>query len=85
MAPNVISGSPPAVGRRRVNFEQMLARFPEGTLARMDAAAAEGETRSDLLRVAIERELKRRENADQSVQEQPARKSRTVPKSLRTE
>ena len=58
---NVISGIPVRVGRKQINHEQMPARFPEGTLARMDAVLDEGEKRSDLIREAVERELKRRE------------------------
>ena len=50
-----------SVGRRRINGEQTPARFPSGTLARMDAALREREKRSDLIRAAVERELKRRE------------------------
>jgi hypothetical protein len=49
------------MGRKQVNHEQMPARFPEGTLARIDAALEDGEKRADLLREAVERELKRRE------------------------
>ena len=49
------------VGRKRINEEQMPARFPGGTLARMDAVLKAKETRSDLLRTALERELERRE------------------------
>lgn len=49
------------MGRTQINFEQLPARFPAGTVARMDAVLAEGEKRSDLIRVAVERELKRRE------------------------
>ncbi len=37
-----------------------MARFPKGTLMLMDAALYEGEKRSDLIREAIDRELKRR-------------------------
>lgn len=48
------------MGRRQINHEQTPARFPEGTLARIDAALAEGEKRSDLIREAVDRELKRR-------------------------
>ena len=55
-----ISATPRRVGRKQVNFESMAGRFPDGTFARMDKALAEGETRSDLLRVALERELQRR-------------------------
>jgi metal-responsive CopG/Arc/MetJ family transcriptional regulator len=49
------------MGRKQINHEQMPARFPEGTLERMDAVLAEGEKRSDLIREAVDRELKRRE------------------------
>jgi hypothetical protein len=49
------------MGRRKINDEQTPARLPAGTIARMDAALNEGERRSDLIREAVERELKRRE------------------------
>jgi len=49
------------MGRKRINDEQTPARFPAGTLDRIDAALADGENRSDLIREAVERELKRRE------------------------
>jgi metal-responsive CopG/Arc/MetJ family transcriptional regulator len=49
------------MGRKKINDEQTPARFPAGTLARVDAALDEGEKRSDLIREAVERELKRRE------------------------
>lgn len=49
------------MGRRRINDEQMPARFPAGTLDRMDAVLDHGEKRADLIREAVERELKRRE------------------------
>jgi hypothetical protein len=49
------------MGRRQINEEQTPARFPAGTLKRIDAALAKGEKRADLLREAVERELKRRE------------------------
>lgn len=49
------------MGRKRINEEQMPARFPAGTLERMDDALAEGEKRADLIREAVERELVRRE------------------------
>lgn len=49
------------MGRKRINEEQMPARLPAGTLDRIDAVLEEGEKRSDLLREAVERELKRRE------------------------
>lgn len=49
------------MGRKQINHEQMPARFPEGTLDRMDAVLEDGEKRADLIREAVERELKRRE------------------------
>lgn len=49
------------MGRKQINHEQMPARFQEGTLERMDAVLGEGEKRSDLIREAVERELKRRD------------------------
>lgn len=48
------------LGRPRINGEQTPARFPDGTLARIDAACVEKENRSDFIREAVERELKRR-------------------------
>jgi hypothetical protein len=60
---NVISSIIPRVGRKRINDEQMPARFPKGTLARIDAVldSKTNEKRADLIREAVERELKRRE------------------------
>lgn len=52
-----------SVGRKKTNFEQMPARLPDGTFERMDAVLEPGENRTDFLRAAIERELKRRERA----------------------
>jgi hypothetical protein len=49
------------MGRKRINEEVMPARFPAGTLERMDDVLEEKETRADLLRRAVERELKRLE------------------------
>lgn len=49
------------MGRKKINHEQMPARFPAGTLDRIDALLDDGEKRSDLVREAVERELKRRE------------------------
>lgn len=61
LAEKVISGIRPGVGRPKINDEQTPARFPAGTLALIDAACATGEKRSDFIREAVERELKRRE------------------------
>jgi metal-responsive CopG/Arc/MetJ family transcriptional regulator len=49
------------MGRKKINEEQIPARLPAGTLDRMDSVLEDGEKRADLIREAIERELKRRE------------------------
>lgn len=49
------------MGRKQINHEQMPSRFPAGTFERMDANLEDGEKRADLIREAVERELKRRE------------------------
>lgn len=49
------------MGRKQINHEQTPARFSEGTLERIDAVLDEGEKRSDLIREAVEREIRRRE------------------------
>lgn len=59
----MISRTPRGVGQKRINHEQTPARFAEGTLARVDAALAEGEKRADFIRTAVDRELRKREKA----------------------
>jgi hypothetical protein len=49
------------MGRPRQWDENMTARFPIGTFERMLAALKDGETKTDFIREAVERELKRRE------------------------
>lgn len=49
------------MGRKRINDEQTPARFPEGTLERIDRLLEDGETRADFIRDAVERELMRRQ------------------------
>ncbi len=49
------------VGRKKRWSEDMQARFPEGTFERIQAVLDDGEDRTDLIRVAVERELTRRE------------------------
>lgn len=49
------------MSRPQINFEQIPARFPEGTKARMRAVLEDGEKLADVIREAVERELKRRE------------------------
>lgn len=51
------------MGRKKLWAEDMQARFPEGTFEQIDAALQEGETRTDFVRQAVERELKRRKRA----------------------
>jgi hypothetical protein len=41
--------------------ENMQARFPKGTFKRIKAVLKESEERTDFVREAVERELKRRE------------------------
>lgn len=54
-------------GRPKTNFEQMPARFPEGTLTRIDAVRGADETRTDFLRVAVENEIQGRLTADRVI------------------
>lgn len=49
------------VGRKKINEEQMPARFKGGTVARIDAVRHEKENRAEFIRVAVENELERRE------------------------
>jgi len=56
------------VGRIKINDEQTPARFPEGTLGRIDAVLAEKEKRSDFIRSAVEAELARRERKSRSTE-----------------
>jgi hypothetical protein len=49
------------MGRPRQWAEDMVARFPAGTFKRIKAALREDEDRTDFVREAVERELKRRE------------------------
>lgn len=49
------------MGRKKLWEDRILLPLAEGTLARIDAYLAANENRLDLIRQAIERELKRRE------------------------
>jgi hypothetical protein len=55
------SAIPARVGRKKRWSEDMQARFPEGTFARIEAVLEESEDRTDFVRAAVERELERRE------------------------
>jgi len=49
------------MGRTKRWAEDMQARFPEGTFDRIEAVLEDSEDRTEFVRVAVERELKRRE------------------------
>ena len=57
----LISGSPVRVGRRKQWAEDMQARFAEGTFERIAPLLGPGEDRTDFVREAVDREIKRRE------------------------
>ena len=48
------------MARPRKYVEEMVARFLAGTFARIQAVLRPGEDRADLVREAVEREIKRR-------------------------
>jgi hypothetical protein len=50
-------------GRKKRWNEDMQARFPEGTFARIAGVVEKDEDRTDFVRKAVERELARRESA----------------------
>lgn len=49
------------MGRKKLWAENINLRLPDGAKARMDSLLEDGEDRLDLIRTAIDRELKRRE------------------------
>ena len=49
------------MGRKKRWVEDMQARFPSGTFARIEAVLRDREDRTDFIREAVERELKRRQ------------------------
>ena len=57
----VVSHTPAPVGRPRINGEQTMARFRDGTLDRIKAVLGEKEKQSDFIREAVEEALERRE------------------------
>jgi hypothetical protein len=64
----------PPVGRKRINDEEMPARFPSGTLARLDALLEEKEKRADFIRKAVEIEIRRREQFREAVEHEIERR-----------
>ena len=51
------------MGRTKINGEETLIRLEVGTLDRINAALKENEPRSVFFRIAVERELKKREKS----------------------
>jgi len=49
------------MGRPKLWSEDMQSRFAEGTFARIEEVLKKGEDRTEFVRAAVERELKRRE------------------------
>lgn len=47
-------------GRPKRYFDHIPGRFPEGTIDRIDEIKKYGETRTDFLQAAVEREIARR-------------------------
>lgn len=60
----LVSPKPKTMGRNRINHENMMARFPAGTLARIDKVLREGESKADFVRQAVEERLQSREAGD---------------------
>ena len=56
-----VSATALRVGRRQINYEKTMARFPAGTLDRIKAVLRDGEPQSEFIREAVESELVRRE------------------------
>ena len=56
-----ISDKPARMGRPPMNVKATVVRLGEGVPERIDAVLAPKEKRADLIRKAIEKELKRRE------------------------
>lgn len=51
------------MGRKKRWSEDMQARFPEGTFERIGAVLIGKEDRTEFVRAAVEREIRRRERA----------------------
>lgn len=49
------------MGRPAMNVKATVVRLPHGMDRRIDAVLEDGEKRADLIREAVEREIKRRE------------------------
>lgn len=64
-----IHDTPSRVGRKKQWTERIQLPLAEGTTARIDSVLADGEVRLDVIREAIERELKRREKTKKTIDE----------------
>lgn len=51
------------MGRPKQFHERLLLPLPKGETARIDLVLSDGETRLDMIREAIEREIKRRQES----------------------
>lgn len=60
------------MGRKRINDEATMARFPGGTLERIEKTLGNKEKTADFIREAIARELAKRERR-QTRDERPRR------------
>jgi len=58
------------VGRRKEFRERIALPLAEGTLARIDARREVGEARLDVIRMAIEREIERRDEVARKANEE---------------
>ena len=52
------------MGRKKMWSEELLGRFPEGTIYRIHAVLAENEPMTEFIRVAVEKELQLRERGN---------------------
>src|SRR3546814_18988746 len=64
---DIIAEAPLRRGRKKRWADNMQARFPDGTFTRIAEALAESEDRTDFVREAVERELRRRERSKRHV------------------
>ena len=63
LAESAPAATPRRVGRIKRFDEKALVKFPAGTFARVAAVLGPDEDRTDLIREAVDKEVKRRERA----------------------
>jgi hypothetical protein len=73
------------MGRKRQWAEDMVARFIAGTFARIAAVLGDGEDRTDFVRAAVDRELRRREASRKASRNPPTEKRSLPPNVEKTE